>query len=387
MATEGRKENRMPLPAKVLPGDLITADYMNQIIDLLALHEQEIQALLAAQPGATGAIGIAATIPAGLAHIGDAMRVLGHGFGLPSQSTVTIETTPVTLEAGSNDTQLLFHIPVVPGIPDAGRNVTLRVTAGAGQANTSFLLLPAPPLTTGDMSFAIKPPAVASILAGQTYDFVCTIQAVTTQDDKYTLSASAGAGTAAWTVAVTDANQGPLPSIAIPRSTTPFSQDVHLRVTIPNGATGQGMVSLTVTCQSNPAFAKSSGQFTFSIGAAPPPPPTINVLFTATSGFNAVTPDANGVLNLAVGQEADFIFSATLAAGKYDLALKVQDGTNVWNARLLQGTPLTWSGGNAQISASLTPASGAPDTLVTFTVTSQSDSTQFGAVTMKVHAK
>ena len=378
----------MPLPSKVLPGDLITADFMNQIVDLLALHEQEIQALLVASPGATGAVAIVATVPAGVVHVGDPMRVLGHGFGLPSQATVTLDTSPVVLEAGSNDTQLVFHVPPVAGVPDAGRTVTLKVVSGAGGATTSFLLLPPPPQTTGNMSFAIKPPQVTQILAGQTYDFVCSVQAVTTQDDRYTLTATAGAGSTAWAVAVTDANQAPLPSIEIPKSTTtPFTQDVHLRVTIPGGATGQGAVGLTVTCQSNPAFAKSSGQFGFQIGSAPPPPPTINVLFTATSGFSTITPDSNGVLNLAVGQETDFVFSASLAAGKYDLAIKAQDGGDLWNAKLLQGTPLTTSGGAAQISASLTPAAGAPDTVVTFTLTLQSDTTQFGQVAMKVHAK
>jgi hypothetical protein len=375
----------MSLPPKVLPGDLITADFMNQIIDLITLHDQEIQTLLSVSPGGTGPVAITTTVPAGVARVGDPFRVIGRGFGLPTQVSVTLETTPATLEPGSNDTQLLFHVPVVRGLPDNGRTVVLTVAAAAGTAATSIVLLPPPAKTDGDMGFAIVPPSVSLIQAGLTYDFTCTIRGTTTQDDRYTLSAAAGTSTGSWAVTVTDENGNALSSIPIPRSANTFTQVVHLHVTVPNGATGQGFVSLTVTCQGNPDFARTSGQSQFQVGAAPPPPSTIDVLPTVVDGYDTVTPDSKGVLNLTIGHEIDFVFGATLDAGQYDLSFDAQDGANLWNPKLLQASPLVTSGPSAQVSASVTPATGAPDTQVAFVITNRNDRTKFGQVAFKVH--
>jgi len=69
------KEFRMSLPPKVLPGDLITADFMNQMIDALQAFDDRLTKL---EAGGGGAVTITAIVPSGNLRMGDELRVFGH---------------------------------------------------------------------------------------------------------------------------------------------------------------------------------------------------------------------------------------------------------------------------------------------------------------------
>ncbi|HET6438811.1 MAG TPA: hypothetical protein VFG59_12155 [Anaeromyxobacter sp.] len=389
----------MPLPTKVRPGDLITADYLNQIIDLLALHDSEIAALQGSLPATTNPVAIVATLPAGIVQAGSEMRVVGHGFGLPSQVTVTLDGVAATLKAGSNDTLLVFDVPTPFNLPTGGRTATLQVSAAAGSAAPwTLYVIPAAPQNTGVLVVTLGSPS--SISTGAV-DFPVTIQATTSQDDQFLLSATAGSGSTPWAATgITAVGGTPISQIPIPKSPSPgASYTAGVRVTIPANASGApGFVVLTVTSANNGKFTAPSNQFAFTVGQAPPPPPKIPVNFAVTD------PNGNPVqlvpgpaplnlptLNVPAATAMRIQFGAALPStpGDYSVVLSVLAGADKWNPMLPTGTTtetLTQQKGNVSIQSALQPVSGAPDTSLTLTVTSTADATLYGQASFQLHA-
>src|SRR5215211_802327 len=136
------------------PGDVITADEWNLVID--AINE-----LL--QSGQQSGINIAATLPFGTAidpiRIGTILQITGQNFGFSiGQSKVTFESgaTSVTvlraqMLTGSFDERLLFMMPPVPGMTPSGMQMTMRVSNGIAEDSRSVFVMPVVIDLTGDM--------------------------------------------------------------------------------------------------------------------------------------------------------------------------------------------------------------------------------------------
>lgn len=157
---------------RVKPGDLITADFFNALIDLANdLHSRVKQ--LESGVEASGQVRITAfnppPPPAGNGqNLGQVLQVFGDNFAWPPQgNTVTIQNfgvpsggvaTITTFRPGSRPTMLEFVIPTtIAGITSAGADVTVRVRAGEETAQATYRLRPAL-VTTG------PPPLITSVL-------------------------------------------------------------------------------------------------------------------------------------------------------------------------------------------------------------------------------
>src|ERR671923_2200472 len=130
---------------RVRPGDLITADLLNQILSQLA----DLQVRVAVLEGGSTPDGkpkITFPKPGDVYRIGDELRIVGVNFGSADQATVIIDSSVTVnhFKGGSGERLLAFEIPFVQNIPTDGREVSVAVKNGAGQIGASSFRLAQP---------------------------------------------------------------------------------------------------------------------------------------------------------------------------------------------------------------------------------------------------
>ena len=79
----------------IQPGDLITSNLMNRIVDKLNSLETRVGLLEAVGPEGEAVV-ITGLLPSGPVGLGSELRVTGRNFGLPSANVVTIDNIQVT---------------------------------------------------------------------------------------------------------------------------------------------------------------------------------------------------------------------------------------------------------------------------------------------------
>jgi hypothetical protein len=256
---------------EVRPGDLITADLMNQILNDLADLQVRV-AQLEGSAAASGVLKIAKILPAVL-RMGDELKVFGSGLAPAQLKSLSIEGNSVPLSAlktGSNAALLIFDVPPILGIPDAGKNVVLAVenTAGASDFGTFYVL---PGIATNlEASFNVQRTTVApggNTTANTNYDYTFSIEAFTSRDETYTLEPKLAGAANDWSVAVKSGSN----ELFIPKSQpTPSTTPVVLAVR--TGASGSGQLSLGLRAKNFAGVTGSSMVETVAIGVAPPLP-------------------------------------------------------------------------------------------------------------------
>ncbi len=345
----------LTLPTKVQPGDIITSEFMNAIVDACNELQQKVVALEAPTGGRTQ---ITSLLPSGTKRIGDELHVIGQGFDVTSGNIVTIDGIGVVPAFGADrDRELVVTIPNVQGVTAAGKSVTLLVSNTNGTDMTNFAVFPAVATVPHGQLFVnmTTPPSDPQLLAGQSYTFIYTVQAITDLDETYTLSAAVTTG---WTAQIVNASDTPITPAEITLASAPApagsSQTVRVRVSIPNGtATGtSGVLRLTVTSKRSPStLVGISGGETIQVGAAPPAsgpititvPPT--VLRTSTTQPSATT--TGGVVRIGGG------------VGNYQLSFSAQiKAATTYNLVLTAMSVTGWSASFSAASASLTKTLG-----------------------------
>ena len=381
---------------RVRPGDLITADLMNNVLDQLGLLQGRVSALEGGD-----AVVITGLLPSGPVNLGSELRIIGRNFGLPGSNVVTIDNTQVTeFKAGSSDTQLIFDIPLLQGIPAQGKLVTLTVSNNIGFASTSMTVVPAQAtVPAGTLFVNLSQSPSGALTAGQSFTFGFTVKAITNMDENYTLTPTVQAG---WPVKIVDQNNVDVvpAELRLAKGDPPdgTTATVFVRVTIPAG-TPQGtatQLKLAVASKRNPSdlAAVSSGD-TLTVGSAAPPPQEISVTFS-----NVLTPsgaqqgtESGGVVTLpTVNAQYRVDFIALIKdPGTYNIAL-TNPGAN-WVVRISgspTGTPLassittSASNTNNSIKVLVTPQAGAAQTSLVVRVTKSDDATVFGQGTVQI---
>src|SRR5437867_8213605 len=116
------------IQTKVQPGDVISSDLVNNIIDLVNQHD----ALLAGGTVVGGnAVTITNLVPNPPLQAGQDLQIQGTNFGFSTGSTVLkFDNTQVNaFKLGSNDTSLLINVPFLTGL-GAGKDVVLSLSNG-----------------------------------------------------------------------------------------------------------------------------------------------------------------------------------------------------------------------------------------------------------------
>lgn len=206
---------------KVKPGDLITADFINGLIDSITTLEQKVAALEGSVSGAES-VRITAFNPppppdGNGQNLGQVLQIFGDNFAWPPQNNiVTIQNflvpsggvaTIANFRPGSKPTMLEFVIPTtIAGIPTVGADVTITINTGQGSTQKTYRLRPAlattgqPPVinsikkTDGSFNLSVNETAV---IAGQNFaataagDSIAIVIPTDTGDKRYSIPTSA----------------------------------------------------------------------------------------------------------------------------------------------------------------------------------------------------
>ncbi len=271
----------------VRPGDVISSDLVNRMIQLINQHE----ALLA---GGSATVQISSVQPT-VVRVLEELRVFGSGLEVTNLQEISMDGNNVPLGAlklGSSGTLLIFDVPAVL-VPPSGSSVVLTIKNKAGQsAYASVFVLPAI-VANLEATFNITRTTVSpggAIAASTPYDFTFSIEAFTNLDETYLLEPKLVGAPAGWTVAV----KSGATEIFIPKSQpVPSTTPVVLLVT--TGAAGGGTLTLGLRAKNHAGVTPSSQAEAVTIGDTPGAPNT-DVEFLTPTVFGSIQKFANGSL-------------------------------------------------------------------------------------------
>ena len=139
----------MSIPTEhVLPGALIRADLMNDVIETLASFDSRITALEISSPPVDGGpypqVVITSVSPATV-HVGDQITVTGSNFDYNiGAAVVHLDTTivPSFTGASNSNSSLTFVVPSLGVLPSTGKAVILTVFNAVNEASRTITVLP-----------------------------------------------------------------------------------------------------------------------------------------------------------------------------------------------------------------------------------------------------
>jgi hypothetical protein len=144
----------------VQPGDLITSDLFNQLLD--AFNDLNARVIVLEGSASVGDVAILGLVPGtGIVRLGDQLTVVGYGFGLSiGACQAFIDNVQIgQFLAGSNDEQLIFMVPLAVGtafpVPPTGRAGSLVVRGPRGQAKRDLTILPQQVAPPGGMGMRV----------------------------------------------------------------------------------------------------------------------------------------------------------------------------------------------------------------------------------------
>lgn len=385
---------------RVSPGELITADLINQILGQQEALETRITALEAVGPQGDAVV-ITGLLPSGPVTMGSELTVIGRNLGPPERASVIIDGAAINqFKAGSELNKLIFNLPALQGIPASGKIVNLTISNAIGIATTSFIILPPQPTVPTGSLFATytQAPPDPLLLAGQSYTFVYTLKAITNMAETFTLTPQINVG---WPVNIVDSNNIPITpaEISIPKSDPPegTNHSIRVRVTIPAGTPTltRAQLSLRVTSKRNPGdLTQTSSNEVIVVGSAPPPPQEIAISFSnVISPAPPLATENNGVVTIpAVNTQYRISFNAVIKdAGDYR-AVITSPGTG-WTVRVSGSattTPLelplkpTTPNSSNLVNVIISAQSGAATGALQIQITKIDDATVFGQVSEQV---
>jgi len=378
----------------VRPGDLITATLMNQIMDAIETLDDRVNALSGSLPSTGAAPQIFGFSPSGSVPMGTELRVLGVNFGLPMQNQVVIDGIAIpssSLKTGSGDTLLIFNVPTLQGVPQAGgKSVNVTVTNSRGSATAVIIVTQfVDSIPTGSVFVNLAPVSLLAGLApGATVPIPFDIKVLSTLQETYAINAqlTPPAGAAGWSVQVF-ADNAPLavPEVLIPAGLPPLgsTRRVEARISIPATATiGQvAQLRVTVTSKLNPAMTAATSQFQLTVGGSAPGG-SDRIQLSRMSLTGGIT-ESNGVLVVPItslpGPRVDF--RATIRdPGQYNVTASFDSNPGgLWVATIPTGTPVTTTQASEQatIRVRINPASGAAQTTFRVRVSLATDAAVF----------
>jgi hypothetical protein len=333
----------------VQPGDLIKADAWNYLVQQLIALDKRLSALEAITPGAGNAFAITGLSSTSL-HVGDSLTVYGVNFGPALLNTVWIGSTAVSPTAfdqqNSDNTHLVFTIPPIDNLPQAGANVTMVITNPQGSDHRTFFLAPFVSQTPTGTLVVAQPQwqdQIDAIGVGGSV-LLFGVQALVNISETYNAMATTTFPGA--TAAVVDAGNAPVTTVTLPAmkvSDTPVQ--IRMLVTIPAGTTtGTGTATLNLVSQKNPTGVGGgfSTSQTFTFGSAPPHPGDISVTLVPTAPATLT----RGVLAVPAGVtctvQGQLVLPTGAPTGTYTIAAPTfATGATGWTPGAPSGFPIS----------------------------------------------
>lgn len=325
-----------PSLAHVNPGDRITADFINELVDAILAIQQELASL--GPPSTGNAPVITALLPPDQVPIGAELDVIGRNFGVPAnQNVVSLDGVAVTgLLPGSTDTVLKLAVPPISGVP---KDAELTVQTATGTALRSVHVVPAlTPIPQGHPIISNVTPSLGQIAAGNTYTLVFELDASgVSMTETYGVQASLSNATpatipaSAWTTKLVGTSGSAVTIVP----GTPVTLGVQ--VTVPPGAAGADLSLVLTSFHNDPASSAASTPVPLRVGAAPPQ--SDSRIHLSIGPIGAAAPfraaQINGAAGLEVHYPAAGAGGGTLAQVpirvSYDVAATIQYSITIEN--------------------------------------------------------
>lgn len=361
----------------VRPGDLITANFMNQVLAQIQNLQDQLNQIAAAGPGGPPVIN---SVSSGPLHVGDKITILGQNFGPLSSTVVAFSGTAVSqFEAGSSDSVLVVTIPTL-FVSSQGTPTTLSITNPRGSVSISVNIFPAlPTVPDGTLLLSLVSKSPAGNFVGNTsFNLTFRVKATLNMDEIFDVLPSVDVG---WPAVLTDptfTNTITPSQVTIQKGATtaiPVSVDIPIKLSIPNNPVPAGQLTLTIKSQRNPTKLFQSFTLPVPIGSAP----VVSDQISPAVAFVGTNPNWDGttVLVPAGGQLVAVPFSVFLVKhGDYNVKVLplTNDPLNLWKVTLFTSSQVTTTLDNTTLTG------------VAVTVTAQNNAAP-NSFTLRVESK
>jgi hypothetical protein len=316
-------------------------------------------------------IAILNIVPPGPLRIGSEVHVIGTNFGFTTGASrvfLVTNTASVPINAfklGSNDQELIFNVPSIPGVLAAGTSAQLSVSNGVASVTRNVVLLPAQSTVAGSVDVVWMGATPNPIVAGPgPADFEYSIRALTNIDATYLITplVRVSANQAAWQAAlqVLDAAKAPLPGGSL--TLLPGEQKtIFVRLASVPANPLNAQFSIGAQAGSGGVLG-NSGLQGYQVGQATPQPDTTFTLTLDSVQFDppgsgtfvnqvgsplgvSLTPNAAAVVKLKADMTVagSYALLATIPLGLVDWSAQVWAQTTV-NPMTILATDLTTNG-------------------------------------------
>lgn len=349
---------------EVRPGELITAELMNQILGQLESLELRVAALEGQSTGSTGDAPVITDWSPKDVAVRQTLTVSGLNFPTsPGADSVDLDGNFVTHFISADATSMSFEVP--PGLQQLPRNVPLTVRNGQRSGTASVHVIPEVVIPKGTMFVNDATPNLGKIEIGKDYTFVFELDSQTIPEEKYKVEVlyTDAVGTATvqnWkqSTSLRLANDAAVPTELTVGPTSKVG--IKAVVTIPAGAISVNF-ALRANSVNNPAeLTKTSKLIGIKVGdtqAASDNRTTfsINKLGPVAKARNAQIDGVDGV-EVAYGQaEVVKVTAHFTEAGDYEHTVEMESpDPNVWTLNFTPKTTPEISGGEEIIAFTLT---------------------------------
>jgi len=247
---------------QVQPGDLITAQFVNSLLEDI----NTLQLRVAALEGGVGGPVLVRIDPSNETSVGDLLTLVGSGFDIqPGKTTVLMSGVQISaFHLGSDSTRLMFQVPdSFTGLP---KTVAVSVKVG-DRSSTSLACLvnPLVPQQGGQVVIEPKTPTLGSIVVGNTYPISWEVDSQTLLPATYRFSllftGLTGSSVTAWRTA------SPIVPAGDQQITRGQPITVTANVKVPTGAS-KATISLDVI-STDGLFHTTSSPLDLVVGQAP----------------------------------------------------------------------------------------------------------------------
>lgn len=327
------------VPNRVRPGDLITSQYFNTIIDELTDLERRLASLEnSVQPGGDptgeGQVSISSFVPTADLRGGQELVIFGQNFGFSSGAqSVFFNSKRVTVfKTGSSNTKLIIEIPDVPGVTEAGIQVTMTVANFSSTDTRQLTLKPRQVGEQGNISLSFLDVTPTTIVAGSPPGptFRYQLSAPILLPAPVTITPTISITGLQGSLQVLDVNGSPLPGNQITLQPGQTAQILVRAGVIPTGMT---TFRMTVNA-AGPGLQGSQDGRDFPVGTPiDPPDPSVPVL-----AFNAAAPPesfSGNVITRTVGATATIQLRAEFTGTDtrtYNVQVDVMSPATGWTA-------------------------------------------------------
>jgi hypothetical protein len=348
---------------EVRPGELITAELMNQILGQLESLELRVAALESQPTGGGEPVPIISDWSPKPVAVRQRLDVTGLNFpATPSATSVDLDGNFVTHFISANATSMSFEVP--PGIQSVPRDVPLTIRNGQRSATVQVSVKPEAVIPKGTMFVNDVTPSLGLIETGKTYTFVFELDSQTIPSEQYQVgvlySDAVGTATAqTWKQNTTLrlANNAALPSEV---TVGPESKvTVKAEVTIPAGATSVNFALRAVSVNNPAELTKTSKLIGIKVGdtQVPSDPHTTFSINIFGPLANARKTQIDGIDGIEVVYNKSELLKVTAhftADGTYEHTVEMEaPDPNIWALTFAPKTTAEVSGGEEVISFTL----------------------------------